>query len=209
MKPIKSLIILALIAAPGLAAAQGYYGPLPVRDQQGFLWRRNHLTVGFSVGLGYMNENGSSLVCTGCGQQPVTLQLEGHIGGMLSNRLGLMLEIQANYQQLAFDPASQQDSTIQQSLVMIAPQYWILPQLWVKLGIGLARIDVIDNVTGFAYAGSNNGLGLLAAGGLELMSARRFALELQLRLAGGFYSYPDGSHDRITSGTIGLGLNWY
>jgi hypothetical protein len=205
MKPIKSLIVLVLILAPTLAVAQGYYGPPPA-DPGGFHRRAGHLTWGFSFGVGYMNDNGQRLQCSGCDAQPITGMLEGHIGGMLNNRMGLMLEIQGNAQQVALDPT--QDVTLRQVLVLGALQYWVTPILWLKGGLGIANVDVIDNTTGIAYAASDNGLGLLAAIGVELMSANHFALELQGRITEGVYHYDTGS-ENITSGTIGLGFNWY
>jgi len=208
MKPIKSLIIFAIVATSGLAAAQPiYYGP--PRDPQGFHRRAGHLTLGFSLGLGYLHDNGQNIVCSGCGGNALTGQIEGHIGGMLNNRLGLMFEVQANFQQLALDPTTGTDATLQQTLAMGAIQYWITPIFWLKGGIGFANLDVVDNTTGVAYNAGNNGLGLLAGAGIELFSARRFALELQGRLTEGIYHYSDGSTDNITSGTIGLGFNWY
>jgi hypothetical protein len=101
------------------------------------------------------------------------------------------------------------DTTLRQLLVMGALQYWIAPQFWLKFGVGAANLDAIDNNIGVAYAVSDTGLGLLGAAGFEIMSARRFALELQLRITEGIYHYADGSTDDITSGTIGLGFNWY
>jgi hypothetical protein len=56
------------------------------------------------------------------------------------------------------------------------------------------------------YMPPSDGLGLLGAAGFELMSARFFALDLQGRLSSGTYN---STNDHITSGTIGLGLNWY
>ena len=205
MKPIKSLIIFAIVATSGLAAAQPvYYGP--PRDPQGFHRRAGHLTWGFSLGLGYMHDNGGTIACTACDQQPITGQLEGHIGGMLNNRMGLMLEIQGNAQQVSgLDPNN--DLTLRQILVMGALQYWLTPILWIKGGIGFANLDVIDDY-GYAYPVNDTGLGLLAGIGVELFSARRFAFELQGRFTEGIYHYSDGT-ENVTSGTIGIGFNWY
>ena len=47
---------------------------------------------------------------------------------------------------------------------------------------------------------------MMGAAGFELMSARYFAVDLQGRIIEGTYNSLD---DHITSGTIGLGLNWY
>jgi hypothetical protein len=203
MNPIKSLIIFAIVATSGLAAAQPvYYGP--PRDPQGFHRRAGHLDVGFSLGLGYMHFNGGSV-----SDGTATGMLEGHIGGMVNNRLGIMFELQANFQQIAFDPTTGNNSTMQQTLAMGAIQYWITPIFWLKGGVGFANLDIIDNNTGLASNVGNNGLGVLVGAGIELFSARRFALELQGRLTEGVYHYSDGSNDNVTSGTIGLGFNWY
>jgi hypothetical protein len=209
MKPIKSLIILAIVATSGIAAAQPYaYGP--PRDPQGFHRRAGRLALGFSFGLGYMNDNGQRLDCAGCDVQPITGMLEGHIGGMLSNRMALLFEIQGNAQQIALDPTN--DVTLRQVLIMGALQYWLTPIVWIKGGIGVANVDVIDNNSGIVYGVNDSGLGLMAGIGVELLSARHFALDLQGRLTEGIYHYNDGTtagSDNITSGTIGLGLNWY
>jgi hypothetical protein len=209
MKPIKILVVLAIVTASGIAAAQPvYYTTVPARDPQGFHRRANHLTWGFSVGLGYMNDNGQRIECTGCDVAPLSGYLEGHIGGMLNNRLGLMLEIQGNAQQISgYDPTSLNSSeTIRQVLVMGALQYWLTPILWIKGGIGVANLDVIGDYTQYAIADS--GLALMGGIGVELLSARRFALELQGRISEGVYHYDTGT-DNITTGTIGLGFNWY
>ena len=42
--------------------------------------------------------------------------------------------------------------------------------------------------------------------GYELYSTREFAVDLQGRLIEGSYK---GIDDQITSGTIGVGFNWY
>src|SRR5438552_5191781 len=107
MKPIKSLLILVIMLAPGLAAAQGYYGggpnygPPPVPG--GFHNRTGRLAWGFSLGLGYMNENGNSVQCSGCDANPVTGEADFHIGGMINPRMAILLELQVNAQQVALD----------------------------------------------------------------------------------------------------------
>jgi hypothetical protein len=211
MKPIKSLLVLAILAAPGLAAAQGYYGggpgggpgygPPPVPG--GFHNREGRLAWGFSLGLGYMNENGDRVSCTGCDSTPVTGEVDFHIGGMINPRLAILFELQGNVQQIALD--ANNDATLTQTLVMGAVQYWVTPQLWLKGGLGVAHLDVNDNVSGETIPQAD-GLGLMGGIGYELLSARNFAVDLQGRLTEGSYN---GASDHITSGTIGVGLNWY
>jgi hypothetical protein len=200
--------VLALVLAPGLAAAQGYYGGGPGYNQPqpvpgGFHNRAGRLTWGFSFGLGYMNDNGDRVTCAGCDAQPVTGEFDFHIGGMLNPRLAILFEVQGNGQQIALD--ANNDATLVQVLAMGAVQYWLTPQLWLKGGIGVAHLDINDNVAGVTFPQSD-GLGLMGGLGYELMSARNFALDLQGRLTEGSYN---GTGDHITSGTVGLGLNWY
>ncbi len=206
MKPIKSLIVLAIVIAPGLAAAQGYYGgpaygppPLP----GGFHNRAGGLAIGGSVGIGYMNDNGKSVDCSTCDINPATGELDLHIGPMINARTAILFEMQFNVQQIAYDPT--QDVTLSQSLFMGAVQWWATPQLWLKGGIGVGHLDVNDNING-TYAVADTGLGLMGGAGFEILSARNFALDLQLRIAHGQYT---GSGDSITSGTVGIGINWY
>jgi hypothetical protein len=207
MKPTKFLLVLAILLAPGLVAAQGYYaGPGPVPG--GFHNRAGRLAWGFSLGLGYMNENGQSITCSGCDAQPVTGEADFHIGGMIGPRMAILFELQGNAQQIALDPNT--DVTLTQTLVMGAVQYWLTPQLWLKGGIGFAHLDFNDNLAGVSYSAPSTGLGLMGGIGFELMSARNFALDLQGRLTEGSYSGMNSTlNDHITSGTIGVGLNWY
>ena len=209
MKPINRLLVLAVLLAPGLVSAQGYYGgpgggtapPIP----GGFHNRGGRLTYGGSLGLGYMNDNGNQVSCNGCSQQPITVEGDIHIGGMLSPRFALLFEAQVNVQQVSYTGFN--DVTLNQDLAMIAGQYWITPQFWIKGGIGAAHVQLIDNAFGASvYDPQADGLALMGGAGFELLSARFFAVDLQGRLAEGSYH---GTGDHVTSGTIGVGINWY
>lgn len=206
MKPIKSLLVLAVLLAPGLVSAQGYYGgggPPPVPG--GFHNRMGRLSWGFSVGLGGMHDDGSGITqCATCDYNPIAVEVDGHIGGMLSPRFALLGEIQGNAQTVDVDPASGNSTVLTQSALMLAGQFWVTPQLWIKGGIGVAHLDAQDD-----YGNSwdfGGGAAIMAGAGYEIMSAQFFALDLQARIIEGTYN---SGNDHITSGTIGLGLNWY
>jgi hypothetical protein len=207
MKPIKSLLILAIVCAPVLASAQGYYGrrgggygePVP----GGFHHREGRLIWGGSLGFGFMHDGGSAVTsCANCDVKPLAGEGDIHIGGMLSNRFALMFEGQVNIQTVHAD-FNNGDSTVSQAAAMLAAQYWLLPQLWIKGGIGLANLQVDQQ---FFVDDFGTGSALMAGIGVELFSARNFSLDLQGRIIEGSYN---SLNDNVTSGTIGLGISWY
>lgn len=207
MKPIKSILILAILCAPALASAQGY-GPGGPGYQGstvpgGFHNRAGRLIFGFGLGLGGMSDNGSAITtCDNCDFKPLAGEFDIHLGGMLSPRFGLMFEGQANVQTIHssfFDG----DTTLTQGAAMLAGQYWLIPQLWIKGGIGFANLQVDDT---FVTQDLGSGIAVMGAIGIELLSARRFALDLQGRIIEGTYN---SGNDHVTSGTIGIGLDWF
>ena len=206
MKPIKSILVLAIVLAPALASAQGYYngaGP----GGRPFHHRMGRLAWGFSIGLGGMHDDGSGLTdCGNCNYNPVAVEVDGHIGAMLSNQLALLFEGQVNGQTVHADASvnGNGDTVLTQSAAMAALQYWITPQLWVKGGLGFSHLETQDDF-GLTQPPAS-GFVVMGAIGFELLSARLFAMDLQGRLIEGSY---DGLSDHITSATIGLGFNWY
>jgi len=208
MKPIKALLVLAIVCCvPALASAQGYYyggggggrGLLP----GGFHNRVGHLTFGGSIGVGGMSDNGSAITsCDNCDYNPLAFEADAHIGAVVAPRLALMLEVQFNGQTI-HSSAQNGDTILGQSAAMFAGQFWVLPILWIKGGIGFAHLQADND---FVTQDLGNGLAVMGAVGVELLSARNFALELQGRLMEGTYN---SGNDHLTSGTIGIGINWY
>jgi hypothetical protein len=206
MKPIKSVLFLAILLAPVAASAQGYYrrgGPPVAEAPGGFHNRTGRLTWGGAIGLGGMHDGGSAITsCVRCEVKQLAFESDGHIGGMLSPRFGLMLEGQINAQVVHSDQFNG-DTVLWQGALMLAAQYWLLPQLWIKGGLGVANLQVDDTYVTYDYG---NGAAVMGAIGVELLSARHFAIELQGRLIRGEYN---SLSDHVTSGTIGVGINWY
>ena len=214
MKPTKSLLVLAFLLAPGVAAAQGYYGSGPGYSSApstqlpgGFHNRQGRIMFGGNLGLGGMHDDIGDIDCYNCSD--ISVQVAGHIGGFIGPRLALMGELQANAQTLEVD-AFGGTETLVQSALMIAAQYWVTPQLWVKGGIGFANLQVNwsaygDGITD-ASTQPENGLALLGAVGFELLSARNFSVDLQGRLLNGSY---DGINNSVTGLSVGVGLNWF
>jgi hypothetical protein len=205
--------LLVLLAVPAVASAQpaygsnpGYYGQ-PTQLPGGFHDRRGRMTLGISLGLGYMESESGPVDCGNCDYNPVTAGIAAHIGGMLNERLALMFEIQGNGQtleQVGYDGTI----SLVQGAAMVAAQYWVTPQFWIKGGLGAAHLSYsYDDFYG--NAGSepiDDGIAILGAAGYELLSAQRYSIDLQGRLIMGNY---DRLGDQITSGTIGVGINWF
>jgi hypothetical protein len=216
MKPMKTLVLLAFLLAPGLAAAQGYYGgsgpgyygnPPPTQLPGGFHNRQGRLMFGVNLGLGGMHDDFGDIECANC--SAVSGQIAGHIGGFIGPRFALMGELQANAQTLS-DSYDGGTETLVQSALMIAGQYWLTPQLWIKGGIGFANLEVNWSAYGDGIIDAStqpeNGVALLGAIGYELLSARNFAVDLQGRIINGSY---DSLNNSVTALSIGVGLNWY
>ena len=208
MKPIKSLLVLAIILAPAIASAQyygggpGYYNGPNNRIPGGFHNRTGRLTWGFGIGLGGMHDDGSGITnCDNCANAPA-LELDGHIGGMIGPRFALMFEGQLNARTVHSDVYNG-DTTLSQSAAMIAGQFWITPQLWVKGGLGLVGLQADDTYVTYDYG---TGVAVMGAVGFELMSARFFAIDLQGRIIEGTYN---SGNDHVTAANVGIGFNWY
>ncbi len=204
----------ALVLAPAVAAAQpsgpppgrgGYYTQPPTVPG-GFHDRTGRMALGFSLGLGGMKANDSAISCSGCDYDPLAGEFDFHIGGMLSPRFALLFEIQGNAQTIA-ENAYYAD-TLVSAAAMIAGQYWVHPQVWVKGGIGAASLAVSrdDGYDEPLNSESEEGMAVMGAVGFEVFSAKNFAIDLQGRVISASY---DGIGENITSGTVGVGFNWY
>jgi hypothetical protein len=215
MKPNKTLVMLAFLLAPGVAAAQGYYGGSgPGQYSQpstqlpgGFHNRTGRLIFGVNLGLGAMNDDVGDIECANC--SAVSGELAGHVGGFIGPRFALMGELQGNAQTLSADTGGGSETLVQTAL-MIAGQYWLTPQLWIKGGIGFANLRVDWSAYGDGIVDAStqpeNGVALLGAAGYELLSARNFSVDLQGRLINGSY---DSINNNITAVSIGVGINWF
>jgi hypothetical protein len=150
-----------------------------------------------------MHDEGSNVTsCNNCNYNPMAVELDGHIGGFLTPRFALMGEAQGNFQTVHSD-AYNGDTVLSQNTLMIAGQYWVTPQLWIKGGIGFAYLQADDYY--FTYE-VGSGAAIMGGIGYELLSARNFAVDLQGRIIQGTYN---DFGDSVTSGTVGVGLNWY
>ncbi len=64
---------------------------------------------------------------------------------MLSSRLALLFEVQGNVQTVQRNGGFDDDTTLSQGAALFAAQFWLIPQLWIKGGLGFSRLTVGDN----------------------------------------------------------------
>jgi len=214
MKTSASLAALAaVVMVPALASAQpssapppsgGYYSqpPQPVSP---YHHRAGTPMIGFGLGLGGMEIGDRDVECSTCDYEPIGVEADFHIGGMLSERFALMLELQANAETV--DDSIYGTTTLTQGVAMIAGQYWVSPRLWIKGGIGAAHLAYeYDDYYGAGSEPVDDGAAIMGAIGYEVIATRGFGLDLQGRIISASY---DGIDDNVTAATIGLGLSWY
>jgi hypothetical protein len=206
----------AVLLAPAAAAAQPGYGPppppppggyysQPTTVPGGFHDRAGRMAIGFSLGLGGMNIGDDDVTCGNCDYDPIAGEFDFHIGGMLSPRFALLFEVQGNAQTVEENLYGA--TSLVQATAMVAGQYWLTPQLWIKGGIGGASLSYSYD-DGYESQSENidEGMALMGGVGYELLSARTFSIDLQGRLVSGSY---DSFEQNVTAGTIGVGFNWF
>ncbi len=206
----KKIIILACLLFPSLAFAQYYSQPPPGSQfPGGFHNRTGRLMFGFTVGAGTMASRGDSLDCRDCDYSTLAFEGSAHLGGFLGPRFALMGEGQVNVQTLG-SPFSPETTTQTQAALMLAAQFWITPQLWIKGGLGFATLQVDKSYYGDDIIDASsileNGGAIMGAIGYEVLSARYFSIDIQGRLLNGAYK---GIDDNVTAANIGLGISWY
>jgi hypothetical protein len=167
--------------------------------------RGRRLTLGASLGVGGMSSEAGTIECTNCEASQVAVGVAMHVGGMITPRLGLMLELQGNMQPV--DEGGGTSTTLVQSAALIAAQYFATPRLWLKAGVGAAQLSFsYDNGGGSESQEIDSGGAFLAGLGYEVMQTPRYSIDLQGRLLIGSY---EGIGEQITAGHVGVGFNWY
>lgn len=182
------LCAIALTAGPAAAEPGRYYLENPDSTVRSG-WN-------FGVGLG-----GGEISCGGPGCDGVTEagSLDIQVGKMLRPRLRAVLDIWGMAH-------SEEDISVNQSIVTAGLQVWLFNRLWLRGGLGTAR-------AAFTYDGSlgdtetddaQTVFGMAGGIGFEVLSRRTFALDLELRGGTGFYQ-----DIRAHNAAFTVGLTWY
>lgn len=154
--------------------------------------------VGFGLGVGQMSCDSDVDICGSTLDEAGGIDV--HVGTMLNPRLSLQADLWAMFH-------SEDQVTISHAINTLAVQYWLLPRVWVKGGLGFAvarasydgRLITIEDQTEAVP-------GFMINAGYELVVGRSFALDVQLKYGTGFY---DDDSVRAHNAALVAGFNWY
>jgi hypothetical protein len=218
------LVLAVMLLTPALASAQGYYGhrrggpgpgyynttPPTYQLPGGFWNRQGRIIFGADLGFGHMKDDFGDINCSACDYSSVSVMAAGHIGGFVSPRFALMGEVQANVQTVSRDGATGDTTNLVESALMIAGQYWVTPQLWIKGGVGFANLHLERSYYGDGIVDEEstpqNGTAVMGAIGYEIFSSRSLAIDLEGRLFNGSFK---GIDNNVTSMNLGLGVSFF
>jgi hypothetical protein len=159
---------------------------------------REAWVLGFGVGAGQMSCESTENICDETIDESGGLHV--FIGRMLSPKMALEGEL--------WVMAHTEDRvTISHIITTIGVRYWLAPRLWIKGGIGGAQARAKYRGTLINIDSQTDTVpGAMVGIGYELLTGKRFALDLQLR--GGTGSYDD-DQVRASSASVGVGFNWF
>jgi hypothetical protein len=190
-------VLACLLGLPGVTFAQtGYYPPGPSPSPPAAALetvRREGLYFGFGLGGGSFNVG----ACEACDKFNGPA-VDFHVGGMLTPRWGLVLDLSGVADRLPGD------RMLVHSLSTLGLQYWPASRLWLKAGLGLGRLAEVDD-QGKKTTNRESGGAFMLAAGLELIQSRSFVLDVQLRGAAVDYD----RNETVSTGALMLGINFY
>jgi hypothetical protein len=219
MRILSAVTLLTFLSMPTSASAQpsqtppGPPGPPQTYSRWSSFHQRYGLALGVSFGFGGMSSGKGPLRCIECDDKPLSGNFDVHVGGMLSPQLALMAELGWAMQRIDGDYA---DYLYQVQLLGVV-KYWILPQLWVKGGLGVSSVgiqynDVIyddgfDTIVATDEDELSTGFGIMGAIGYEVFSAPFFAIDVLVRGQSGNYKHD--LDQRVNALHVELGFSFY
>ena len=187
-----SSLRLALVIGTGLTLSAQYALAEPSRARTGG-------TFGVGIGVGHIGcEDDEGNDCDGDDIEAGGVSLRA--GAMLSPGLALVGE--------AWAMRHDEDRTeLTQALLTAQVRGWLAPRLWLQGGVGVARTTVDYDLGDFGNIVGESDVVPAVAGsvGVEVISDRAFALDLELK--GGTGLYEDDL--RVYNASIGVGISFY
>ncbi len=186
----RSLLVLALVLVPSIAAAQDPPKPL----------ERHGIFAGGAL-------IGGNISCDGdnCGEVRKAGGGSGHIGWMFTPKLGVMLDLWAM-------SSEENNLTITYVTATANLRYWIAPIFWVQGGVGNGHASFHWDFGGIFQADSRtDDVPVVEIGvGVELVRGPHWALDLEAKLAQG--TSTDENDSGATTGRmvgLGVGFTWF
>lgn len=199
-------VLLTILGSASTAQAQYYGRPSPyyARAPRGVY--RAGLVFGFSLGIGGISASNCGDVCGFAGLAEV------HLGGMIAPNVAVVGDFWEGLHYFSGVRGLGSGETWN-GVYTAALQYWPLPNLWLKGGLGFGRLLLNADTSYYGYGYSVNvddetGFAFLLAGGIELVQSFNWAMDLQLRYGNVAYSGSNGAGD-LSMYAVMLGFNWY
>jgi hypothetical protein len=199
-----------MTALPSLAAAQGYgppprpAGPVsngPQADAEGF-WPRGGLYGGIGVGLGAITFD-----CDFCAEASNEgFAFHGDLGWRVTPRIGVFADVYTIFA-TGFEIVSDfgvDDAVLGNTVVTFGGQAWVLPQVWIKGGIGAAGETFYTELEEFE---GDEGPAFMIAAGYEVMSSPTMSIDLELRAGVGLYDEETGGTS--TNASLDISINFH
>ncbi len=190
-----ALLATATIAVPASAFADpGDHAHPHVHDNP---------RLGFFGGLGL---HAGEISCSGdtCGGVREAGGIDGHVGYAFNDKLAIVGEV------WAMSGREENNFTISYINSSVGVRYWVAPILWLQAGLGSGHARVKYSGIIQAEGRSDNvATGMLAAG-IEVLRSKRFALDVEVRIAQSASEDSDGnqvSTGRMTG--LGVGFTWF
>jgi uncharacterized membrane protein YtjA (UPF0391 family) len=155
---------------------------------------RSGVTFGGALGFGHIACDGAD--CDGVNEAG---GIDVHVGGLVAPDLGIVLDL--------WGMSHNDDrATFSQAIVTGALRYWLVPRFWIQGGIGVAQATWTYDADVVQFEDQSETVpAVMGAIGLELLSTRSFAMDVQLRAGTGLYE----DDVRVRNVSLGLGVNWY
>ncbi len=161
---------------------------------------RTGATFGIGIGGGHIactTQDGDD--CDGDGANPAA-GLDLRAGAMLSPHLALGAEL--------WGMTHRDDRlTVSQGILAGVVRGWVTDRLWLQGGFGVARTTAEYDLGGLGTVQSKSDWvpAIIGGVGLELMSAPRFALDLELKAGTGLYDH----EVNVQNVSLGVGVSFY
>jgi hypothetical protein len=169
-----------------------------VEAQGSDLQGRHGGNFGASIGFGRLGCDDNGNDCSGSGANQAGY-LAVHGGVMVSSNVAIMGDLWGMAH-------TEERFTVSQILLTAAVRVWPVQRFWLEGGLGIARAGIEYDAGVYQYMSRSDVVPAAMLGlGVEVISRRNFALDVELRAGTGFYN--DDVSVWIVS--LGVGVNWY